>query len=107
MDRDDARRGRRALSEWTRSPEERRIAGVCAGLARQLEVPVTLVRAAFVLLTVLPGLHATGLVAYAVLWFLMPAAPGEPSGLDRAVDAFDAIAGRDRADDARDRRLEE
>ena len=65
----------------TRSAD-RKIGGVCGGLAEYFEVDPTLVRVAFVLLAVFtmgPG----GLLAYAVLWAIMPApdpnAPG-PTG---------------------------
>ncbi|MDP9399480.1 MAG: PspC domain-containing protein [Actinomycetota bacterium] len=47
------------------------IAGVCAGLARRFGVAPTLVRAAFVLSLFLPGPQV---LAYLVLWVLMPKA---------------------------------
>lgn len=56
------------------------IGGVAAGLAEHLAVPVIWVRAAFVLATVLGGL---GVVLYAGLWLLLPAAgpaAGTPGG---------------------------
>lgn len=84
-DAPDPREPRRALHEWQRLPEERKIAGVCAGLAEELGVSVTVVRAAFVLLA-LPPFSGVGIALYLVLWFLMPT-PGEPSGLDRLVQA--------------------
>lgn len=74
------------LAEWTRDFEERKIAGVCAGISRQLNLPVTAVRALFVLLA-LPSFSSVGIALYLILWFLMPASPGERSGLDRVVDA--------------------
>ncbi|MCP5060425.1 MAG: PspC domain-containing protein [bacterium] len=37
----------RALTEWHRGHPEGRMAGVCAGLAAEFDVPVTLVRASF------------------------------------------------------------
>jgi phage shock protein PspC (stress-responsive transcriptional regulator) len=44
------------------------IAGVCAGLARRWGMPVFLVR----VLMVAAGIAGFGLVAYPVLWVLMP-----------------------------------
>jgi phage shock protein C len=83
---------RRQLREWSRDPEGKKIAGVCAGLSNQLDVPVTAVRAIFVLLA-LPNFSSVGIVLYLILWFLMPASPGEDSGLDRVVGAIDSLAG--------------
>ncbi len=59
---------------WYRSREERRIAGVCAGLAQEFGVSVTVVRLAFVLGTVF-SLGIAGPVIYAVLWVIMPYRP--------------------------------
>ena len=47
------------------------IAGVCAGLARRFGLSTGLVRALFVLSLFLPGPQV---VAYVVLWVLMPKA---------------------------------
>ena len=59
-----------ALSrEWYRSREGKKIAGVCAGIARHNEWDVTLVRVAFLAAIVLHGL---GLVAYLIAWIAMP-----------------------------------
>jgi phage shock protein C len=48
---------------------ERKIAGVCAGLARYLNMDVTLMRVLWVVLVFFAG---TGLLAYLVLWIVMP-----------------------------------
>jgi phage shock protein PspC (stress-responsive transcriptional regulator) len=56
--------------EWTRSDEGRMIAGVCAGLAAQFDISVTLVRLAFVLMCVF-GV-GTGIMVYVILWIIMP-----------------------------------
>jgi phage shock protein PspC (stress-responsive transcriptional regulator) len=99
---------RRPLGEWSRDPEEKKIAGVCAGISSQLGLPVTAVRAVFVLLA-LPNFSNVGIALYLTLWFLMPARPGEGSGLDRVVDAVsglvgDTFSGRSEDEDAlRDR----
>jgi phage shock protein PspC (stress-responsive transcriptional regulator) len=49
------------------------LAGVCAGLADHLDVPVGLVRVAFVFLVFAQGL---GLLLYAAAWILMPRETG-------------------------------
>jgi phage shock protein PspC (stress-responsive transcriptional regulator) len=84
---------RPALREWHRRHAERRIAGVCAGLAHELGVPLTLVRTVFVVVTVLPGMNAIGPIFYLALWMLMPPAPGAPSAFDRAVGAGAELLG--------------
>ncbi len=52
-----------------RSMDDRMIAGVAGGLADYLDVDVTLVRLAFVILALAGG---PGLLIYLVLWFVMP-----------------------------------
>ncbi len=53
-----------------RSRSNRRIAGVCGGLATFFGINPTIVRLIFVLLG-LPG-GAPGIVLYLILWFVMP-----------------------------------
>jgi phage shock protein PspC (stress-responsive transcriptional regulator) len=55
----------------TRSRTEKKLAGVCAGLAEYLEVDVVLVRAAFVVFTLL-GAIVGGVIVYVAAWLLMP-----------------------------------
>jgi len=63
-----------------RLPSEGKIAGVCAGVAAYLDADVTLVRLAWVALSVVPGLLIGGLLAYVVAWVFIPeAAAGERS----------------------------
>ena len=80
------------LGEWTRDFEDKKIAGVCAGISSQVNIPVTAVRAIFVLLA-LPSFASVGIALYLIFWFLMPASPGEFSGLDRVVGAISSLAG--------------
>ena len=58
----------------SRSREHRLIAGVCGGIAEQLGWSPLLVRVVYVLLPFL------GVVAYVVLWILLPLAPAEENG---------------------------
>jgi phage shock protein C len=53
-----------------RVTSEKRIAGVCAGLARYFEVDVTLVRLLVVAGTLFSG--GLGLLGYIVAWIIMP-----------------------------------
>jgi phage shock protein PspC (stress-responsive transcriptional regulator) len=76
--------GLRDPAEWTRDAPGKKLAGVCASLAHRLGVSVTIVRAAFLLLTLV---HGFGILLYAVLWMLMPPAPGVPSALEEVFDA--------------------
>lgn len=72
-------------SHWHRSYPDRKLAGVCAALAHHLSLPVTAVRAGFVLLTLVHGL---GIALYALLWLALPEEPGGPTGFDRALEAW-------------------
>jgi phage shock protein PspC (stress-responsive transcriptional regulator) len=59
-----------ASRRFTRDTRHKVIAGVCAGLARQLGVSRTLLRVAFVVSCILPGPQ---FIAYLLLWVLLPA----------------------------------
>ncbi len=66
-----------ALSRsWYRSRVNRRIAGVCGGLAEEFGVSVTVLRLAFVLATLMSW--GLALVLYLTLWVVMPYRPGPP-----------------------------
>lgn len=56
-----------------RSRYDKKIAGVCAGVAHYLDVDVTLVRILWLVLTFFPP--SVGLVAYIVAWIVMPKEP--------------------------------
>lgn len=57
------------LESWKRTREKRMLLGICAGLAKQFDINVTLIRLAFILAFILGG---WGLIVYLVLWILMP-----------------------------------
>ena len=68
----------------TRIREGKKIAGVCGGVARYLDMDPTVVRLLWVVLTIFPPLP--GIIAYIVCWIVMPqdppalcAVPGEVS----------------------------
>ncbi|MFL6238150.1 MAG: PspC domain-containing protein [Actinomycetes bacterium] len=78
----------------TRALDGRLVAGVAAGLAEHLRVPVLAVRAVFIVLTAFGG---AGLVAYGALWFLAPqdthpASRPRPSPDVRQLAALGAIS---------------
>ena len=56
----------------TRSTTDRKLAGVCGGLAEYFQVDSTLVRVIWAILTIIPGAIVLGIVAYGVAWFIMP-----------------------------------
>jgi phage shock protein PspC (stress-responsive transcriptional regulator) len=56
----------------TRSATDRKIAGVCGGIAEYLAVDPTVIRLLWVILTVVPGAIVLGVVAYFVAWFIVP-----------------------------------
>lgn len=58
-----------------RLPSEGRIAGVCAGLAEYFAMDATLVRLAWIALSIVPGLLLGGVLAYAVAWLFVPEDP--------------------------------
>jgi phage shock protein PspC (stress-responsive transcriptional regulator) len=57
----------------TRSVSDRKIAGVCGGLAEFFGVDPTVVRVLWAVLTIVPGAIVLGVVAYLVAWFITPA----------------------------------
>lgn len=56
----------------TRSVTDKKIAGVCAGLAEYFDMDPTLVRVAWLLLVLFGG---TGVLAYVIFWIVVPQAP--------------------------------
>ncbi|HZP43642.1 MAG TPA: PspC domain-containing protein [Candidatus Binatia bacterium] len=71
-------------SPWYRSRTGRKIAGVCAGLADEFGISVTVIRLAFVLGTLVSG--GVGLVVYVALWLIMPYRPA-PTALPAVPEA--------------------
>jgi phage shock protein C len=56
----------------------RKIAGVCAGLARYFDLDPTLVRLVWVILSIYPGAIVLGVIAYLIAWFIIPSEPHAP-----------------------------
>ena len=60
------------IRRLTRSRANGNIAGVCAGIADYFEVDVILVRAAWVVFSIVPGAIIGGLLAYLAAWLIIP-----------------------------------
>jgi phage shock protein C len=58
-----------------RSKADRKIAGVCGGLAEYFVVDSTVVRLVWVVLSIVPGCIVLGVAAYIVAWFIVPERP--------------------------------
>jgi phage shock protein PspC (stress-responsive transcriptional regulator) len=56
-----------------RAREGRKIAGVCMGFARHLDIDVTLVRLVWLVLALASG--GLGLIAYVIAWIVIPEEP--------------------------------
>lgn len=62
-----------------RSSRDKKIGGVCAGLADYFDIDPTIVRVVWLLAILFGG---TGLLAYVILWIVLPLAPaGMPVGV--------------------------
>ena len=65
----------------TRVPAEGKLGGVCAGLARYVDTDPTVVRLAWIMLSVVPGFVIGGLIAYAAAWVLLPVDRADASAI--------------------------
>jgi len=75
-----------------RSRDDKKIAGVCAGIARYLGVDVTLVRLLMVVFAFWPP--AVGLIVYLACWIVMPVEPlllPPPPSADRQAQAASVL----------------
>ena len=78
-----------ALPRLRRAEGEGALAGVCAGIAKSLDVDVTLVRLTFALLAFASG---AGVVAYAGAWLTLAPEDGPPPSSRRRVLGFVVLA---------------
>jgi len=65
------------LQKLHRLVEEKKIAGICAGLGEYFDLDPVFFRAAFVALALVCGL---GILAYIVMWLVIPRVLREPPG---------------------------
>ena len=63
-----------ARRRLVRPRAERKIAGVCAGLAEYFDLDITLVRVLWLVITIFSAV-VFGIVAYIVAWIVMPEEP--------------------------------
>lgn len=63
-----------ARKRLVRPRADRKIAGVCAGLAEYFDLDITLVRVLWLIVTFFSGI-IPGLVGYVVAWIVMPEEP--------------------------------
>lgn len=54
-----------------RLPYDKKIAGICSGIAKYLDVDVTMVRIFVVAIACVTG-FVPGIIAYLIAWFIMP-----------------------------------
>jgi phage shock protein PspC (stress-responsive transcriptional regulator) len=70
------------------SATDKKLAGVCGGLAEYLDVDPTVVRLIWVALSVVPGGFVGGVLAYILAWIIIPKAPSfaaSPAGAATAT----------------------
>ncbi len=67
---------------FERSRYDKKIAGVCAGVARYLDLDPTLVRVVWLLCFLLAG---CGFLAYVICWIIMPLEPAYLTAYPEAV----------------------
>lgn len=70
--------------ELYRSTADRKIAGVCGGIAEYFGMDPTFVRAIFIALAIAGGV---GIVAYAVMWIMVPERPAADVPVDNELNA--------------------
>jgi phage shock protein C len=68
-------RARTSHKQLTLSVTDKKLAGVCGGIAEYLDVDSTIVRLIWVALSVVPGGFVGGALAYFLAWIIIPKAP--------------------------------
>ena len=94
-----AEQGQRTGRVLRRSMTNRKIAGVCGGLAEYVNTDATIVRIAWAALAFVPGVVLYAAVAYPLAWLLMPGekrqAPAKTNRqLNRSTNGRSASVGR-------------
>jgi len=70
-------RRRTSHRQLTLSATDKKLAGVCGGIAEYLDVDPTIVRLIWVALSIVPGGFVGGAIAYFLAWIIIP----KPLGL--------------------------
>jgi phage shock protein PspC (stress-responsive transcriptional regulator) len=73
-----------ATGQLTRSETDKKIAGVAGGMAAYFGMDATLIR----LLWVVAGLMGWGILAYLILWIVLPKGPGSTPAMRVADERF-------------------
>jgi len=76
-----------AAKRLMRSSIDRKIAGVCGGVAEYFEVDSTIVRLVWVLLVFMPVPVVPAIVVYLIAWIVVPLAPLPATPVAPAVNA--------------------
>lgn len=63
------------VKRLTRSRTDRKLLGVCGGLAEYLGLDPTLVRVLWVVLSIFPGTIIGGVIVYLLCFFIIPEGP--------------------------------
>lgn len=74
--------------QLVRPNDNRQIAGVCAGLGNYFGIDPTIIRVLFVLFTIFVG---GGIIAYIVLWLVMPQETGDEDVVAKNITDEDEI----------------
>ena len=80
-------RHRTSQKQLMLSATNKKLAGVCGGLAQYLDVDPTIVRLVWVALSVVPGGFVGGGLAYFLAWIIIPKAPEHISSPAVALQA--------------------
>jgi phage shock protein C len=80
-------RQRNSHKQLTLSVTDKKMAGVCGGIAEYLDVDSTVVRLVWVALSVVPGGFIGGALAYFLAWIIIPKAPAFASTAASAAAA--------------------
>ena len=78
---------RTSHKQLTLSATDKKMAGVCGGIAEYLDVDPTIVRLIWVALSVVPGGFVGGALAYVLAWIIIPKAPVFVPAASGAVEA--------------------
>ncbi len=84
-------RQRTSHKQITLSATDKKIAGVCGGLAEYLDVDPSIVRLVWVALSVVPGGFIGGALAYLLAWIIIPKAPAFSSSAAGAAETQTSV----------------
>jgi len=77
--------------QLTLSATDKKLGGVCGGIAEYLNVDPTIVRLIWVALSVVPGGFVGGALAYFLAWIIIPKAPAFASATASTASAEPSV----------------